>query len=85
MASSNAFLIGTLRWSANESAPSASSHFAFGSMPVSSSSVDNSTPVHSAFETRPWIAWAVTCSGSLENIGAELPLHSRKCMRVTIG
>ena len=59
--------------------------FGFGSMPVSSSSVDSSTPVHSAFDTRPCSAWAVTCNGSLENIGALLPLHSRKCVRVTIG
>ena len=54
-------------------------------MPVSSRSVDNSTPVHSAFDTSPCSAWAVAWTGSLENIGAELPLHSRKCMRVTIG
>ncbi len=85
MASSNAFFTGTLRCSASESAPSASSHFAFGSMPVSSSSVESSTPVHSALETSPCSAWALACTGSLENIGALLPLHSTKCMRVTIG
>src|SRR5262249_60365989 len=48
-------------------------------------SVDNLTPDHSAFETSPWIACAVTCSGSLENIGAELPAHSTNDMRVTSG
>ena len=35
------------------SAPSAISHFAFGSIPVSSSKVDSRTPVHSEHETRP--------------------------------
>ena len=53
MASSKAFFTGTLRLSASESAPSAMNHFAFGSMPVSSSRVDSGTPVHSAQETRP--------------------------------
>ena len=85
MASSNAFLTGTLRCSAIKSAPSATSHFAFGSMPVSSSSVDSSTPVHSALDTSPCSAWAVACTGSLENIGPLLPLHSTNAMRVTIG
>ena len=85
MTSSNASFIGTLRDSPNESAPSARIHFAFGSMPTSSSSVESSTPVHSPFDARPCRACAVTCIGSLENIGAEFPAHSMKCMRDTIG
>src|SRR5260370_33429802 len=85
MASSSAFLIGTLRCKDKESAPSPNSHFAFGSMPVSSSSVDRGTPVHSALEQSPCSAWAVACTGSLENIGALLPAHSTQCVRVTIG
>ena len=55
------------------------SHFAFDLCRSLPSSVESSTPVHSALETSPCSAWAVTCNGSLENIGAELPVHSRKC------
>ena len=55
IASSSALLTGTLRLGASESAPSATSHLAFGSMPASSSSVESITPVHSAQDTRPWM------------------------------
>ena len=80
-----AFFIGTLRCRACASAPSAITHFAFGSAPASSSRIDSGTPVHSALETRPCSACAFACTGSLENIGAELPLHSTNAMRVTSG
>ena len=85
MASSSAFLTGTLRLSACESAPSAMNHFACGSMPVSSSKVASRTPVHSAHDTRPCSAWAVAWIGVLENIGALFPPHSTNAMRETIG
>ena len=85
MASSSAFFIGTLRCKARESAPSAMTHFAFGSMPASSSSVESRTPVHSEQDTRPCSACAVAWTGWLENIGALLPLHSTKAMRDSIG
>ncbi len=54
-------------------------------MPASSSSTDSGTPLHSEFETSPWIPCAVSCIGALENIGAELPAHSTNAMRVTSG
>src|SRR3984893_14491919 len=38
-------------------------------MPASSSRVKSGTPAHSELDTTPWIACAVTCTGSLENIG----------------
>ena len=76
---------GTLRLKASESAPSAMSHFAFGSMPVSSSSVESCTPVHSAQDTRPCSACTLAWIGSLENSGALLPPHSTNAMRDTIG
>ena len=85
MASSSAFFIGTLRLKPETSAPSAMNHFAVGSMPVSSSRVESLTPVHSAQEARPCSACTLACTGSLENIGALLPPHSRKVMRVVIG
>ena len=85
MASSKAFLTGTLRLRACESAPSAMNHFAFGSMPVSSSSVESLTPVHSAQETRPCSACTLAWIGSLENIGALLPPHSTNAICETIG
>ena len=50
---------GTLRLIAAASAPSAITHLALGSTPASSSSVASRTPVHSAHETRPWIACAL--------------------------
>jgi len=85
MASSKAFLTGTLRCKASESAPSARNHFAFGSMPVSSSSVESRTPVHSELDASPCNACAVPWNGWLENIGALLPPHSTNPMRDTIG
>src|SRR6267142_6416656 len=75
MASSSALVSGTLRLSAGASVPSAISHFAFGSMPVSSRSSDSGTPVHSAQEQRPCSACTLAWIGSLENIGALLPPH----------
>src|SRR5262249_29302446 len=48
-----ALLSGTLRLKCEASAPSAISHFALASTPVSSSKVASLTPVHSAHETRP--------------------------------
>ena len=53
MASSTALLTGRLRLKCGASAPSAITHFAFGSMLVSSSKVESMTPVHSAHERRP--------------------------------
>src|SRR5579872_929961 len=85
IASSSAFLTGTLRLKRGESAPSAISHFALGSIPVSSSSVESLTPVHSAQETRPCKACTFACIGSGENIGALLPPHSRNVTRETSG
>src|SRR5260370_1389448 len=76
---------GVLRSGAAASAPSARNHFAWGSTPAWSSSVDSGTPVHSAQEERPCKACTVAWSGSLENIGALLPPHSTKCVRDTIG
>src|SRR5256886_4345265 len=60
MASSSAFLTGTLRCKDRESAPSPKSHFAFGSMPVSSSSVEDrkSTRLNSSHSQIPY---AVSC------------------------
>ena len=58
---------------------------AFGSAPASSSRIDSGTPVHSAQDTRPCSAWSGAWIGSGENIGALLPPHSTKCLRVTIG
>ena len=52
---SSAFAMGTLRVIAAASAPSASTHFASGLTPTSSSSVDSSTPVHSQHITKPWV------------------------------
>src|SRR3989442_11318210 len=60
-------------------------HFAFGSKPASSSSVESRTPVHSEQDTRPCSACAVALTGWLENIGALLPLHSTNAMRDSIG
>jgi hypothetical protein len=85
MASSSAFFTGTLRLRCGESAPSAMSHFAAGSMPVSSSRVESLTPVHSAQETSPCSACTVSCIGSGENIGALLPPHSRNETREVMG
>src|SRR5260221_12608374 len=85
MASSSAFLTGTLRERASESAPSATIHFAFGSMPVSSSRVESLTPVHSEQETRPCTACTLAWLGSLETIGGLLPPHSTNLKRDTIG
>ena len=85
MASSKALVNGTLRLKCGASAPSAMSHFAFGSMPVSSSKVESMTPVHSAEDTRPCSACTLAWIGSLENNGALLPPHSTNVMRDTIG
>ena len=85
MASSRALVSGTLRLKASESAPSATSHFAFGSIPVSSSKAESGTPVHSAQDARPCSACTLAWIGSFENIGALLPPHSTKVMRDTIG
>jgi len=60
-------------------------HFAFGSIPVSSSKVESGTPVHSAQDARPCSACTLAWIGSFENIGALLPPHSTKVMRDTIG
>ena len=60
-------------------------HFAFGSMPLSSSSVESSTPVHSEHDAEPCSACTFACIGSGENSGALLPPHSTKPMRDTIG
>ena len=76
---------GTERVRCGLSAPSAIIHFALGSMPVSSSRVESITPLHSEQKERPWIACTFSCSGSFENSGAELPPHSTKPMRDTIG
>ena len=76
---------GTLRLSASESAPSAISHFAFGSIPASSSSVESITPLHSAQETRPCNACTLAWIGSGEKSGALLPPHSTNAMRDTVG
>ncbi len=65
MASSMALLTGMLRCMVGASAPSARNHFASGSMPASSNSVDSRTPVHSAQETRPCSAWTLAWIGSL--------------------
>jgi len=76
---------GTLRERCGESAPSATAHFAFGSMPVSSSSVESGTPVHSAQEARPCSACTLAWIGSGEKSGALLPPHSTKVKRDTSG
>ena len=47
------FASGTLRLIAAASAPSATTHFALGSTPASSSNVASRTPVHSAQESKP--------------------------------
>jgi hypothetical protein len=85
MASSITLARGTLRDRWGESAPSATIHFALGSTPASSSSVDKRTPVHSEHEARPCSAWTLAWIGSLENSGALLPPHSTKPMRDTVG
>src|SRR5580704_177203 len=76
MASSIALRTGRLRCIDTESALSATNHSACASMPTSSNSVDNLTPVHSAQETRPCSACTLAWIGSLENSGALLPPHS---------
>src|SRR2546430_4315487 len=72
MASSSAFLTGTLRCKDRESAPSPKSHFAFGSMPVSSSSVEDrkSTRLNSSHSQIPY---AVSCLKKKNNIAAGHP------------
>ena len=70
---------------AGASAPSAISHFAFGSTPVSSSKVESSTPVHSEQEAKPCNACTLAWIGSFEKSGALLPPHSTNAMRDTIG
>ena len=85
MASSMIFASGTLRERCGASAPSAMTHFAFGSMPVSSSSVESMTPVHSAHEERPCIICTVAWTGSGEKSGELLPPHSTNVKRDTIG
>src|SRR6266700_3078463 len=84
MASSIAFFSGTLRCRRGESAPSAMTHLALGSMPLSSSNVERRTPVHSEQEASPCSACTFSCSGSLENNGALLPPHSTKPMRAAM-
>src|SRR5207245_3517711 len=70
------------RWA---SAPSATSHLALGSTPVSSSRVESATPVHSAQDASPCSACTLAWMGSREKSGALLPPHSTKVMRDTIG
>src|SRR2546430_3925531 len=74
MASSSAFLTGTLRCKDRESAPSPKSHFAFGSMPVSSSSVEDrkSTRLNSSHSQIPY---AVSCLKKKDL--ASLPGHEQ--------
>src|SRR4051812_32718270 len=62
------------------SAPSATNHLALPFTPHSLSSVDSSTPVHSALLVMPCVSCTV-----LARRDALLPAHSMKCRRVTDG
>ena len=79
------FASGTLRLIAAASAPSATTHLALGSTPASSSRVASRTPVHSAHETRPWIAGTLSGCACGALSAPELPAHSTKAMRDSIG
>src|SRR5256886_3953675 len=80
MASSSAFLTGTLRCKDRESAPSPKSHFAFGSMPVSSSSVEDrkSTRLNSSHSQIPY---AVSCLKKKERMVEERMFRERSELR----
>ena len=75
-----AFSIGMLDAPLTSSTPSATIHFPTSFTPASLSSVDRSTPVHSAQLVIPWDSCTVVCWG-LE----RFPAHSMKCGRVTDG
>ena len=80
MQSSMAFAIGMLDAPFTSSVPSATNHFAVPFTPHSLSSVDRSTPVHSAQLDIPCDSCTVLALGE-----CRFPAHSMKCRRVTDG
>ena len=80
MQSSIALAIGMLDAPFTSSAPSATNHVALPFTPHSLSSVDRSTPVHSALLVMPCVSCTV-----LARRDDRLPAHSMKCRRVTDG
>src|SRR5258705_3013457 len=78
--SSIALVMGMLEAPFISSAPSATNHFALLFRPHSLSSVERSTPVHSAQLVIPCVSCTVVCRGV-----CRFPAHSMKCNRVTDG
>ena len=85
MPSSSASESGMLRFIAEESAPSATSQPSVERKPASSSRSARGTPVHSLHESRPWIEPHGIWRGSGAMLGALLPEHSMKQVRVESG
>src|SRR5262245_65706272 len=80
MQSSIALAIGMLDAPFTSSAPSATNHDAPPFSPHSLSSVERSTPVHSAQLVIPCVSWTVFARRDV-----RFPAHSMKCRRVTDG